>query len=231
KYPNISVIIYQLLSQFDGLYYNHEDNVTKINEQRPYYIWVIGDNDNLIELIQKVPESKFKGNGVHNYFSITGGPKAIEYAVRIGSGNFDLDKKEPRTTIKNLKIERKGKQNIAKFSVNANLSGFLLSDSYISDVSNYEMNNKDYSLTISKSVSNIFGYTHQLNFESVRVHKGVISVKLKSQIPPWVEDINDDDGSTSVSGKTYGIKYQIHGIYEAFTITNNYYTEIKIKIN
>jgi hypothetical protein len=86
-------------------------------------------------------------------------------------------------------------------------------------------------LTISKSISNIFGYTHQLNFESGSVHKGLISVKLKTQIPPWVEDINDDDGATPVKGKTYGIKYQIHGVYEAFTITNNYYTEIKIKIN
>lgn len=231
KYPNSSVIIYQLSSQFDGLYYNHEDNGTKINEQRPYYIWVIGENKLLNGLVQKVPESKFKGNGVQNVFSITGGPKAVDYAVKMGSGNFDLDKKEPKTTIENLKKESKGKQNTARFSVNANLSGFLLSDNYISDVSNYEMNNKDYSLTISKSVSNNFGYTHQLNFESGSVHKGLISVKLKTQIPAWVEDINDDDGATPVSGKTYGIKYQIHGIYEAFTITNNCYTEIKIKIN
>jgi len=231
KYPNSAVVIYQLSSQFDGLYYNHEDYGTKINEQRPYYIWIIGETDLINDLIIKVPENKFKGSGVQNIFSITGGPKSVDYTVKIGSGTFDLDKQEPKTTIENLKKESKGKQNTARFSVNAKLSGFLLSDNYISDVSNYEMNNKDYSLTISRSVSNNFGYTHQLNFESGSVHKGIISVKLKTQIPAWVEDINDDDGDTPVSGKTYGIKYQIHGIYEAFTIMNNYYTEIKIKIN
>ena len=86
-------------------------------------------------------------------------------------------------------------------------------------------------MTICNSVSNNFGYTHQLNFESGSVHKGVISVKLKTLIPQWVEDKNDSIGTAPVKGKTYGIKYQIHGVYEAFTISNNYYTEIKIKIN
>ena len=43
--------------------------------------------------------------------------------------------------------------------------------------------------------------------------------------------MNDDNGSTAVPGKTYGIKYQLGGIYEAFTFENNYYTEIKININ
>jgi hypothetical protein len=235
KYQNSSVIIYQLSSQFDGLYYNHEDTGTKINEQRPYYIWVIGENKLLNALVQKVPESKFKGNGVQNVFSITGGPKAVDYAVKMGSGNFDLDKKEPKTTIINLKkVNRSGgcsrTSGKVKFSVNANLSGFLLSENYLCDTTNYELNNKNYRLTISNAVSNNFGYTHQLNFESGNVHKGVISVKLKTQIPQWVEEKNDSFGTTPVKGKTYGIKYQILGVYEAFTISNNYYTEIKINI-
>jgi len=101
----------------------------------------------------------------------------------------------------------------------------------LTDPSNYELNNKDFQLTINKAVPNNSGYTHQLNFESPSVHKGIISVKLKTQIPQWVEEINDSTGIVPVKGKTYGIKYQIHGIYEAFTMSNDYYTEIKIKID
>jgi len=231
RYPNSAVVIYQLLSKFDGWYYNREDSKIKIKEQRPYYIWIIGETDLLNELIRKVPESKFKGSGVQNVFSITGGPKKVDYAIKRGSGNFVLDKKEPKTTIENLKKDTKGKQNAVRFSVNANLSGFLLSDDYLMDVSNYELNNKDFALAIGKAASNNLGYTHQLNLQSGNVHKGIVSVKLKTRIPEWVEEINDSIGMVPVKGKTYGIKYQIHGIYEAFTITNNYYTEIKIKIN
>ncbi len=231
KYPNCAVVIYQLSSQFDGWYYNREDSKTAINEQRPYYIWIIGNSKQINELILKVPETKFNGSGIQNVFSITGGPKSIEYAVKMGSGNFDLDKEEPKTTIENLKKETKGNQNTAIFSVLAKLSGFLLDDNYLNNVSNYEISNKYFSFSISKALSNNFGYTHQLNFSSESVHKGVLSVKLKTQIPQWVEDVNDSIGKIPIKGKTYGVKYQIHGVYEAFTIINNYYTEIKVKIN
>lgn len=231
SYPNTAIIMYQLSSQFDGYYYNREDSRTKINSKRPYFIWTIGQVKQLDILCEKVPESKFKGSGIQNSFSITTGDKEVRYAVKMGSGKFDLDKKSPKTTIKNLKKDTKGKQNAARFSVNANLSGFLLDDNYLQDISNYEINNKDFNLTVTKAKNNNFGYTHVLNFSSESVHKGIVSVKLKTQIPQWVEDVNDDDGSIQIEGKTYGIKYQINGIYEAFTFNNKFYTEIKININ
>jgi hypothetical protein len=159
------------------------------------------------------------------------GDKETNYAVKMGSGKFDLDKKSPKNTIKNLKKDTRGKQNSARFSVNADLSGFLLDENYLKDKSNYEISSKDFDITISEAVPSSFGYTHQLNLSSENVHKGVVSIKLKSQIPQWVEEVNDDDGSIPVEEKTYGLKYQIHGIYEAYTFDNNFYTEIKININ
>jgi len=231
KFPNSSVVIYQLTSQFDGVYYSREDFKIQINQEQPYYIWIIGDVKLINELRNKVPDSKFQGRGVQNIFSITAGQKDIDYTIKRGSGNFDLNKSQPKTTIENLKKGTKGSNNSVQFSVNANLSGFLLDDTYLLNSSNYETNNKNYSIKISKAVPNNFGYTHQINFESESVHKGLISVKLKYKIPDWIENINDDNGSKPIEGKTFGIKYQIQGIYKAFTNTNNFYAEIKININ
>lgn len=230
-YPNTALLIYQLSSRFNGIYYNREDYRTNINTQRPYYMWVIGSIEHLNKLRNNVPDSKFKGGGVQNLFSITNGNKNVDYAVKMGSGNFRLDKNSPKNTILRLRKDTKGKQNKVRFSVNANLSGFLLDDTYLNDVSNYEVNNNNYNLVISKASSNNHGYTHSFNLSSDNVHKGRISIKLKSNIPQWVEDINDDDGSEHVEGKTYGIKYQAHGVYEAFTFTDKSYTEITININ
>jgi hypothetical protein len=231
SYPNTGFVMYQLSSNFNGYYYNREDSRTLINEQRPYYIWIIGNVNHLNTLKQNVPENRFKGSGIQNAFSITRGNRTVDYAVKLGSGSFSLDKKSPKTIITNLRKDTKGRDNLARFSVNANLSGFLLADSYLLDINNYTLGNKDYKLTISKAVANNFGYTQQLNFSSENVHRGTISVKLKTQIPQWVEEVNDDDGAIPIEGKTYGIKYQIGGVYEAFTFSNNYYTEIKININ
>ena len=150
--------------------------------------------------------------------------------MKIGSGKFNLDKKSPKNTIRKLTKDSRGRTDKVKFSVNANLSGFLLDDAYLLDVSNYQMNNNNYDLIVNKASSNNQGYTHSLDLSSDNVHKGRVSIKLKSHIPQWVEDINDDDGSEHVEGKTYGIKHQVHGIYEAFTFADNYYTEIIINI-
>ena len=241
KQPNTAVLVHQLSSKFtsvkgntdkeDICYYNREDKKIFINTQRPFYIWLIGPISLLDKLRNVVPDSKFKGSGIQNSFSITSGNREVSYAVKMGSGKFDLDKQSPKNTIKNLEMDTRGRQNIARFSVNSNLSGFLLDDSYLEDTSNYDINSKDYNLTINKAVSNPFEYTHELNFSSESVHKGIISVKLKTQVPQWVEEVNDNDGSIPLEGKTYGIKYQIYGIYEAFTFSNNFYTEIKININ
>lgn len=231
SHPNTGCIVYQLSSNFNGYYYNRDDSRTLINSQRPYYIWVMGHATHLNTLIQKVPESRFKGSGIQNVFSITVGDKKVDYAVKMGSGTFNLDRKSPKTTITNLRRDTRGRNNSARFAVNANLSGFLLYDSYLLDNSNYVLGNKDYNLTISKAVANNFGYTHQLNFSAENVHRGIISVKLKTQIPQWIEAVNDDEGIIPIEGKTYGIKYQILGIFEAFTFSKDFYTEIKININ
>ena len=229
--PNASIIIYQLSSQFNGRYYNYIDSPIQINTQRPFYIWVIGDTEQLSILRSKVPESKFQGSGVQNMFSITTGNKSIDYAVKLGSGNFSLDKQNPKTAITDWKRDSKGlSANIAKFSVNADLSGFLLDDSYLMNEENYELSDKDFSLSISKAAGNQFGYTHTLNLSSEMVKKGIFSIKLKSKVPQWIYDVNDDEGTTAVLGKTYGIKYQIQGVYDAFTFDNDCFTEIKVFI-
>jgi len=229
-YPNTSVLIYHLSSQFEGYYYNREDSRIYINSQRPFYIWIIGNSEQLDNLCHKVPTSKFKGNGIQNIFTVSRSNENKNFAIKLGSGNFDLDKKSPKNTIMHWKKDKKGSQNSPRFSIDANLSGFLLDESYLKDTANYELNNKDFKMSITKAVINNFGYTHTLILSSPRVQKGIITIKLKTKIPGWVVEVNDDDGSSPIADKTYGIKYQIHGVYEAFTINKDFYTEIKINI-
>ena len=230
SYPNTAVKLYRFSSQFDGYYYNREETKSYIQSQRPFFIWVIGDVKQLDKLCREVPDSKFKGGGVKNSFSITVGNREVNYAVKINSGKFDLDKKSPKNTIIDWAKDSKGTQNVARFSINADLTGFLLDDNYLQDTCNYEVNNKDFKISVTRAVSNNFGYTHSLNLSSDRVHKGTISIKLKTKSPQWVEAVNDTLGTMPIVGKTFGIKYQIQGVYEAFSRRNDFYTEIKLNI-
>lgn len=232
KSQNLGIIVYQLSSEFKGNYYNREDIPTKINARRPFYIWIIGDKDNVAKLHAEVPMSKFKGSGIENVFTIIRGNQSIDYAIRPGTGEFSLDKKYPKSKI--IKA-RKGHDNKVSFAVNADFSNLLLDNSYLNNINNYSVNDKDYHMTISNSPSGSHGCTNSLNFISDKIKPTNLSIKLKMNIPEWVDQINDDEGldinANDAMGKTYGIEYLINGVYEAFTQKENFYTEIKISIN
>ena len=230
KEKNAAVIVYQLSSQFDGIYYDKIDTKIPFIGQRPFYIWVIGKAKHLVALTRAVPESKFNGQGVQNVFSIMPGNQQVKYAVNPSIGKFKKSKKDPQKTIESL--EKDSHTGKVKFAVNVDFSGLLLDENYLLDTANYE-NSSKYALEIKPSSTKNMGYTHVLNFSSDKVYKGTVSIKLKDKCPDWVERVNDDDGSTPAKGKTYGIKYQINGVFKAFTFDDEdkYYTEIKININ
>lgn len=224
---DFSVMAYRCLSHFSGIYYDCNDSKTKIEEKRPFYIWIMGHKDYLMKM--RKLEKSFKGEGIQNIFLASAGNVEIPYALKMGSGKFELDKKEPKTTLKRGRIGHNGKFS---FAVDMDCSRLLLDDSYIVDNTHYEMNHKDFDLEISKAKNS--KYTHTLQFSSDRVVSCQLLVGLKMQIPAWAEECNDDNGigiNSSTMDKTFGIKYLIGGVYDAFSFKTNSYTTVKLNIN
>ncbi|GHT02203.1 hypothetical protein AGMMS49525_05340 [Bacteroidia bacterium] len=225
-----AVMVYQLQSKFSGTYYNNVDASIPLNENRPFYIWVIGDVKHLCNLRGQIADDKLKARSAAqnlNIFTTMNGCQTVKYAINPSIGKFKKSKTDNKTIANLKKDSRTGK---VKFAVNVDFSGMLLDESYLLDPNNYE-NSSKYDLEIKKSATTGGGYTHVLYFTSDRVYAGAITVKLKADMPAWVEAANDDAGTTAVKNKTYGIKYQLGGVYDAFTFTNRYYTEIKINVN
>jgi len=228
KNDNAAIIVYQLSSQFDGMYYNNVDKPISYKGERPFYIWIIGDTKHISSLRDKVPDNKFKGSGIQNVFTSIAGNRTVEYTLNQNIGNVIISRTNQKTDIDKLKKDRNGK---VRFAVNVDFSDLQQDDVYLHNPDNYETNSK-YELEEIKPYRGS-KYTHTLFFTSSdgKIYKGAVSVKLKTTLPQWIEEVNDDDGVKAVHGKTYGIKYQLGGIFDAFTFTNNYYTEIKININ
>ncbi|GHV64021.1 hypothetical protein FACS1894199_01290 [Bacteroidia bacterium] len=224
---NAAVVVYQLSSKFNGTYYNKVDAKIQINKQRPYYIWVIGDAKQLSELRKQVPDSKFIGGGIKNVFTAIVGNHPVKNALNPSVGIYDKPRDGSNTITKLKKDSRTEK---VTFAVNVNFADLLLDDSYLLNPTNYE-NSSKYDLEIKPSSTKNGNYTHILTFSSDKVYQGNVSVKLKAKLPAWVEEANDDNGSTAIDEKTFGIKYQLGGVFGAFTFDNNYYAEIKISIN
>lgn len=224
KQPNFAVIVYQLVSRFDGTFYNKIDTRIPCQANLPFYIWIFGQSSDLAQLRSMVPEDRFEGSGVQRMVSFTSS-QDVDYEV-IKSSN--MSKKSGQHEVVGLTANRNGDM---RFSVNVNLKSFLLDEYYLDNINNYEISDKDYTLNVGAKQEQT-KYSHVLSF-TINKNKrknGQLDVKLKMSKPDW-SDVNDDEGETYVIGKTYGIKYQIDGVYSAFSFKNKYYTDIILDIN
>jgi hypothetical protein len=222
-----AVMVYQLQSNFNGTYYDYVDAKSKINENRPFYIWVIGDVKQLCDLRKKIADDKLKKYSAEqhlNVFTVMNGMQMVKYAINPSLGRFKKSRVDNKTIEDLEKDNRSGK---VKFGINVDFSNLLLDESYLLNPENYE-NSSNYDLEIKPSATK--GYTHTLIFTADRIYAVPVTVKLKTDIPAWINETNDDEGVKAIPNKTYGIKYQLEGVFDAFTISNKYYTEIKITI-
>ncbi len=233
RFPDHAVIIYHLESKFNGKYFNKLDNPSLFKGIRPYYICLIGKREFLSTLETKCPPGQLKGGGVKNVFSITKQGLPIKYAVQFGSGNFKLSQKDPQKSILKANKDTKGVGvKKLRFSINVDFSNLLNDDFYLMDKNNYNVSDPDYDLEIIKGSSDT-ACTHVIKLSTSIVKPSTVVVGLKNQLPSWVNEITDNEGLDvgRAPNKTYGFKYLVEGIYEAFTIDGFYSAEIKVNVN
>ena len=234
---DLTMVICQLTSFFDGRFYN------KITSQlykgnRPFYLWLIGNTSLIKQLLEKIPLETLKGNGaeLENVYTLVASPHEIDYQVLLAPriGSYMPDRKNPKRAICKVRRETKGHQaGMFMFSIGADLKQLPLDNSYLLDISNYEISNKDYALSVAEQKSDQF--SHVLSLSSKIVSWGNVSITLKSQFPQWIEERTDSLGNDLVkdnaTDKTYGLKYLIRGVYEAFKSRQPEYAKFKITIN
>lgn len=63
KNPNFAIVVMRLTSQFNGIYYNKFDDRQPINNDRPFYMWLMGDRSYLNTILKKVELNQIKGKG------------------------------------------------------------------------------------------------------------------------------------------------------------------------
>ena len=232
-HPQFAVVGYRCMSQFEGYCYDKNDAGNYYKGSRPFYIWLLGGQGAINRIRIEMQKNNRPLQGVENVFTaFVGGADMPDscYAIKIKSGKFDLDKLDPKHSIRNLKADKGGK---IRFSVEVNYAPLILSDDYLCDTSLYELSDPKYKLVAVERIKEYKKYSHVLTFEAERVHPSTLDILLKTAVPTWPKQYNDDDGNEITddnADKTYGIKYMTEGIASAI-FRKNYYTRMTININ
>lgn len=231
---NTAVMIYQCQSNFNGTYFNNKDKKIDTTITLPFYIWVIGSVEDLAFLREKVKEESFEGEGVKKTALFVPGNQDIKYAIQ---SSRDYETKKTAEGKRKLTFTRKPNRDGENyhFSVNVDFSRLLLdSAKYVTDTAHYTLSMVSWKMKpieeIDKQKS---GYTHRLTFSSEKRQQGTLKIRLLRDVAvqSW-DDINLENGSKPVKGKTYGIKYQINGVQSAYSSfnTSSSYCDIELEI-
>lgn len=236
--PDFSFVALRLTSQFDGIYYNKFDERTTINNERPFYIWLMGNRAHLKTIIKQVDFANIRGNGVKNLFMVSKPISSISYNISLpqpGNGKYEIEKSDPHA-VANAKTEGKGGSSRFQVGISVNFSNILLPDEYLMNPDNYVVSNKAYGVEVAKYSGprpDLYTHTIKLNLLQPVLSKGAIKISLKNTLPQWINDCTDDSGldinAPGAMDKTYGLKYLLGGVYDAYA-SNGLYGSITINI-
>ena len=232
-HPNFAAVGYRCMSHFDGYCYDKNDTGKYYKGKRPFYIWLFGGQGAINRIRIEMQKNNRQLKDAESVFTVFSGGSDMPdscYAIKIKSGKFDLDKSDPKHSITNLKADKGGK---IRFSVEVNYAPLILSDDYLCNIGLYELSDSKYKLVAVEKIKEFKKYNYVLTFETERVHPSTLDIMLKSNIPTWPEQYNDDEGNEITdenADKTYGIRFMTEGIASAI-IRKDYYTRMTININ
>ena len=203
KNKDFSIEIFSSESRFNGYLFPYQSKPIPFNGKRPYYVWVFGPKDIIGALNLKVsPYESFRTGGIKNSAAFADcGQMPFALSLKAKEGNF-------------IMIHGKKKE----FDILVDMSTSLLSDKQIIDNGSYTYADaKAFVDAVGKIADKQSAYTHYMHIKfnnASKPIKQVITIPMNNE-PRWAESLNDDSIGVNTK-KTYGIKYLIYAVSDAY---------------
>jgi hypothetical protein len=241
KSYDLAIEVMQLRSGFNGLYYDLYNHRTKIHGSRPYYIWIIGSEQQVSAIRKSGMLEQIKGGGVlHDVlFCRHEQPVNTPFKVLMSGKKGDFQLTDASSGILEEAVPAEGTTGEFAFEIAANFDGPIEGRRFFDDAGNFR-HDADYQIVITPITDSDIvtkGYTHKISFSTKNFRKGAVSLYGKAGIPAWVSACNSENdehiaADTGQMDKTFGFQYLIQGLYDGFYAApkNNLITQLKINI-
>jgi hypothetical protein len=231
----------QLFSGFQGHYWHWEkptgNQYVNLNCQRPYYICIMGTDDNVKDFNKSINIESLKG--YKNQFTISNKNMAnTSYTIfdtKYKKGKYRHDNTD---AIHYINKVRKTTNNEFELGIGIDLSDFTMSESDKLDIANYTINQGNYQILKIEPIDTL-KLTNPTDKKLVRknncTHAIVlactgfpndISISIKRKLPSWVSNASSTDDrciATDINEqtKTFGLSYFVAGISDAYNYLAN----------
>lgn len=238
---------------FNGVYYCPKKGEERINQRRPYYIWIFGDLSQIEKIIKASVMEGEKGYENSAFFFKNDQIKYSSKVLDSGSskiGAFKSGEENSVLIIKNAeKAERGTNEGEFQFGLAVDYSELPLSSDFIENIDNYTITPDDYEVVgviprqeFDDNTSNTIKITvkdwtptHILEIRNKSKLLGDFKLSLDQNLPSWIllSSSNGDEDIIGNTTKTFGFKYlMVDGIFQAFDEVNKHkpYCNIKFKV-
>ncbi len=246
---DFETILIKLNSDFQGFYYPAGGGSLKINQKRPYYLWLFGTAEMLSKAQQDINFTELPGYKNQVVFQINDREEPfytiLNFYNRIGSFRPDRSQRsnDQITSIENVDRDRKSGE--FQISIGVDFSNIAADNSYLLNVDNYHVDNDKFKIIEIVSADQLNGkdasevkdkkISHVITIRSEINPVGEIEIMLLNKLPQWIAESNavDDANILNDSQSTFGLQYLIDGIARAYynSTDSHNYCKLKIKIN
>jgi len=246
-YKGKSIIVNQLMGDYNGQYYPYNGTPFTYNGKRPFYVIIVADASTIDRMNADDNFAKFlRPNGLKNSYRFNQAASELNFKVipdwKDNVGRFRQSRSE-----QNLLTDCEGDREtgILCFTIAANLKPLAKDDSFLTNVANYNVQSQSgFDITIraikpedvnNNNRSYLDGMTHLITAKGkFATSRDELSITLANQFPEWIKastttsDI--DPNAANFSTTTFGLERFLQGIYDAFSAGNDSYGKIYIKL-
>lgn len=252
-----SMLIVKMMGSYNGLYYpyNSPSKGVPYNGKRPYYIVIVGNNENIARLTQDENYEAFaqlsRLRGYENmYLFETDDVYEPYYSLLLSHpqirGRFQPERGQGTqvTKLEGLKPDRNSGD--IRLVLAVDLSKMLIADEYLTDVNNYVVDADD-AVTIKeiRPINKSDVTPAERKYAQSATHLFVLSVKepkheqkvrikLLNRMPRWIASSSNDNDARVDATTTFGLKYLLQGIYDSYRRNSDgkpYYFEMDLNFS
>lgn len=254
-----SMLIIKMNSSFNGMYYSYDSPSGKrYDGQRPYYIVIVSNKENIARLTQDSSYSTFcqfkEMDGYENeYLFETSEIYSPHYSLLMSypdiKARFRPEKGQTSQITEIEDVEPENGTSSIQLVVAADLGRMFIDDNYLSDKRNYVVESDDdikikaimtidrqHITPAEKKYAEKVTHVFVLETKKITTDQDV-RIRLKNALPQWVEQSSSDDDANIAAPEfartTFGFKYIMKGIYESYSKNAEegpYYFTLKLKL-
>ena len=246
-YKGKSIIVNQLMGDYNGMYYPYNGAPFSYNGKRPFYLIIVADAATIDRMSADDRYAKFlRPNGVKNSYRFNQAQSNLNCKVvpdwKDNVGRFRLSH-DSDCELTHCEGDRE--TGIMCFTVAANLKPLNKDDAFLTNINNYAVQSQSgFEITIRAikpdDVTNnnrayLDGMTHLITAKGkFDKSRDELSITLNNQFPNWInESSSTSDTNPAAQGfatTTFGLNRFLQGIYDAFSAGDDTYGKILIKL-